>query len=236
MRIGPPILAALLLSGCAPKVETAPNPAASRRSARMSLAARAELERRIGRLELSLIEKEAQVEELQSQLEDTRQEVVRGMAKLQTLASRAEAASGMAEAEVALQSFQTDGGQWSAPEAAQAARMLKEASNEFDQENYGGALYLANQAKGLAAAGRGRQAADERGRDRPGEISFALPIPLKAAATGNVREGPGTNSPLAFSVEPGDVLIGYSYVDEWIRITDGTGRSGWIFRKLVDRQ
>jgi uncharacterized protein YgiM (DUF1202 family) len=57
-----------------------------------------------------------------------------------------------------------------------------------------------------------------------------------AAATGNVRKGPGISSPLAFSVEAGDVLIGYSYVDEWIRITDGTGRSGWIFRRLVARQ
>lgn len=237
MRIGPPILAALVLSGCAPKkVATAPNPAASRRSARVSLAARAELERRVGRLELSLMEKEAQVEELQDQLEETRQEVVRAMAKLQTLASRAEAASGMAEAEVALQSLKTSGGQGSAPEAAQASTMLKEASTEFDQENYGGALYLANQAKSLASAGRGRQAADERGADRPGETSFALPIALKAAASGNVREGPGTSSPLAFSVEPGDVLIGYSYVDEWIRITDGTGRSGWIFRRLVTRE
>jgi hypothetical protein len=158
------------------------------------------------------------------------------MAKLQTLASRAEAASGMAEAEVALQSLKTDGGQGSAPEAGHAERMLKEASEEFDQENYGGALYLANQAKSLAAAGRGRQAADERGVDRRGEIAFALPIPLKAAATGNVREGPGTRSPLAFSVEPGDVLVGYSYLNEWIRITDGTGRSGWIFRRLVARQ
>jgi uncharacterized protein YgiM (DUF1202 family) len=202
----------------------------------MSLALRAQLERRLGRLELSLIEKEAQVEELQSQLEDTRQEVVRAMAKLQTLASRAEAASGMAEAEVALQSLKGNGGQESAPEAAQAARMLKVASSEFDQENYGGALYLANQAKSLAAAGRGRQVAGDRGVGRSGETAFALPIPLKAAATGNVREGPSTRSALAFSVEPGDVLIGYSYVDEWIRITDGTGRGGWIFRRLVARQ
>lgn len=236
MRIGVPVLAVLILSGCAPKkVEPAPNPA-SRRSARTSLAARAELERRVGRLELSLMEKDAQVEELQSQLEDARQEVVRAMAKLQTLASRAEAASGMAEAEVALQSLKTDRGPGSAPEAAQAERMLREASKEFDQDNYGGALYLANAAKSLASVGRGRQAADERGLERRGETQFALPIPLKAAATGNVREGPGTGSRLAFSVEPGDVLIGYSYLDEWIRITDGTGRSGWIFRRLVARQ
>jgi hypothetical protein len=237
MRLVTPALAALLLAGCAPKkVETAPNPAAWRRSARISMAVRAELERRLGRLELSLIEKDALVEELQSQLEETRQEVVRAMAKLQTLASRAEAASGMAEAEVALQSLKGDGGPGSAPEAIQATRMLREASAEFDQENYGGALYLANQAKSLAATGRGRQIAGDRGVERSGETAFAVPIPLKAATTGNVREGPGTRSPLAFSVEAGDVLIGYSYLDDWIRITDGTGRRGWIFRRLVSRQ
>jgi TolA-binding protein len=236
MRIGSLILAAIVLtSGCTPKkpVESGPSPAA-RRSARMSAAARADLERRVARLELSLMEKEAQVDELQSQLEEARQEVVRSMAKLQTLATRAEAASGIAEAEVALQSLK-GGGAESGPEAAQAAKLLKEAGAEFDQDNYGGALYLANQTKSLAAAGRGRLAADERGTDRPGEKPFALPIPLRTVGAGNVREGPAISPPLAFSVEPGDALTGYSYVDEWIRITDGSGRGGWIFRKLVTR-
>lgn len=236
MRISPLILTAILLSsGCAPKqpVESGASPAA-RRSARISAAARADLERRVARLELSLMEKEAQVDELQSQLEEARQEVVRAMAKLQTLATRAEAASAIAEAEVALQSLKGAGAE-SGPEAAQGAKLLKEAAAEFDQENYGGALYLANQTKSLAAAGRGRLAADERGADRPGEKPFALPIPLRAVGAGNVREGPAASSPLAFSVEPGDALTGYSYVDEWIRITDGSGRGGWIFRKLVSR-
>ena len=41
----------------------------------------------------------------------------------------------------------------SAPEAVQARRLLQESSAEFGKENYGGALYLANQAKALAAAG-----------------------------------------------------------------------------------
>ena len=227
----------LVSTGCAPqKAESAPSPASFRRSARLSSPARAELERRIARLELSLMEKEVQVEELQAQLDDTRQEVVRAMAKLQTLASRAEAASGMAEAEVAIQPLSARSGPVTAPEVAQATRLMKEASSEFDKENYGGALYLANQAKALAASGSGRLSGRDRGAGRPGEMPFALPIPLAATGRGNVREAPGIRSPLAFEVEQGDALIGYSYVDEWIRITDGTGRSGWIFRRLVTRQ
>jgi len=226
---------ALLVAACTPKqAETAPAPRAAPRPARPG-AAPADLERRIARLELSLMEKEAQVEELQSLLDDTRQEVVRAMAKLQTLATRAEAASGIAEAEVALQTLRTAPGQPPTPEGTQASRLLKESSAEFDKGNYGGALYLANQAKTFAGAARGRLSAGERGAQRPGETAFALPIRLVAAGRGNVRAGPSTGSRIEFGVEPGDPLIGYSYVDEWIRIGDDSGRGGWIFRSLVAR-
>src|SRR5438552_2807866 len=53
------------------------------------------LEQRAARLELKVLEQAAQVEELQRRLDDARREVVRAMAKLQSLATRAEAASGM---------------------------------------------------------------------------------------------------------------------------------------------
>jgi uncharacterized coiled-coil protein SlyX len=229
--------ATLLVAACAPKQAEVTNAAAPRPVPRATRpgGAPADLERRIARLELSLMEKEAQVEELQSLLDDTRQEVVRAMAKLQTLATRAEAASGIAEAEVALQTLKTGPGQPSTPEGAQAARLLKESSTEFDKGNYGGALYLANQTKTLAGAARGRLSAGERGAQRPGETAFALPIRLVAASRGNVRAGPGTGSRIEFAVEAGDALIGYSYVDEWIRIGDDSGRGGWIFRSLVGR-
>ena len=236
MRTGFVILSAtLLVAACAPKpVETAPAPRPLPRSTRPGATA-TDLEKRIARLELSLMEKEAQVDELQSQLDDTRQEVVRAMAKLQTLATRAEAASGIAETEVALQTLKTAPGQPPTPEGTQATRLLKESAAEFDKGNYGGALYLANQAKTFAGAARGRLSAGERGAQRPGETAFALPIRLVAAGRGNVRAGPGTGSRIEFAVEAGDALIGYSYVDEWIRIGDDSGRGGWIFRSLVAR-
>src|SRR4051812_12870750 len=50
-------------------------------------------DRRVTRLELRLMERDAQIVDLQTHLDDARQEVVRAMAKLQTIASRAEAAS-----------------------------------------------------------------------------------------------------------------------------------------------
>ncbi len=194
----------------------------------------ADAEKRAARLELQMLARDAQIEDLQSRLEDTRAEVVRAMAKLQTVASRAQAASSMAEAEVALQTMRSSAQGDPPAEVSQVNRLVKQSSTEFDKQNYAGALYLANQAKTVASSYRGRLGMN-RGEARPGETLFAIPIKLKASTKGNVREGPGTNFAVSFSADAGSALTAYSYADEWIRISDDSGRSGWIHRTLVSR-
>lgn len=195
-----------------------------------------QLEQRIARLELRLLEREAQLEDVQTKLDDARHEVVRAMAKLQTLATRAEAASGLAETEVALQSLRTAVGPQGTPEVTQAAQLLELATAEFNKSNYGGALYLANQAKSMVAAGRERVPAGAHGSLRPGEVLFALPLRLQTTGRGNVREGPGATFGVVFTAAPGTPLVGYSYVDQWVRVSDDAGHSGWIFQSLVGRR
>lgn len=193
-----------------------------------------EQDKRIARLELQLLASDAQIEDLQTKLEDTRAEVVRAMAKLQSGASRAQAASAMAEAEVALQTMKS-GAQQTPPEADQVTKLLRQAAGEFDKQNYGGSLYLANQAKTVASLYRGRLAVAGRESARPGETPFAVPLKLITTTRGNVRGGPGTGFPIVFAADSGTTLTGYSYADVWIRISDDTGRGGWIFRSLVTR-
>jgi uncharacterized protein YraI len=193
-----------------------------------------DLDKRLGRVELQLLARDAEIEDLQSKLEDARAEVVRAMAKLQTVASRAQAASAMAEAEVSLQSMKS-GASDNPPEAAQATRLVRQSATEFNKQNYAGALYLANQAKIVASSYRGRLSLGNRGGARPGETAFAVPIRLKMTTKGNVREGPGTGFPIAFAADNGTMLTGYSYADEWIRVGDENGRSGWVFRTLIGR-
>jgi uncharacterized coiled-coil protein SlyX len=196
------------------------------------------LEQRAARLELKVLEQGAQVDELQSRLDDARREVVRAMAKLQSLATRAEAASGMAEAEIALQALRAANGNNSppSPEYEQGSQLLQLATTEFDQQNYAGALYLATEAKNAAAAGRGRVASDDRSATRRGEVSFALPLRLQTTGRANVREGPGAGFKVLFTLETGVPIIAYSYVDQWVRIRDDNDRSGWIYQTLIDRR
>jgi len=214
--------------------QTKPAPPPSVKVVRETVTVRdPELDKRVTRLELQLLAREAQIEDLQTRLEDTRAEVVRAMAKLQSVASRAQAASAMAEAEVALQTMKA-GASTEPPEAAQVTRLVRQSATEFDKANYGGALYLANQAKTVASGYRGRLGVSKEGA-RPGETLFAVPIKLKTTSRGNVREGPGTNFAVSFTAESGSSIIGYSYADEWVRISDDTGRTGWIHQTLVAR-
>ena len=144
------LLTAVACSASQPKTNPAPRQAGHAREAPTSR--EAALERRIAELERQLAERDVQAKDLQTRLDDTRAEVVRTMAKLQTVASRAEAASGMAEAELALQSLKASAPQ--APVVAQVAALVRQSTDEFNKQNYGGALYLAGQAKAMADVSR----------------------------------------------------------------------------------
>jgi hypothetical protein len=188
-----------------------------------------ELQRQVDRLELRVAEKDARIEELESRLEAAQTEVVRILGRAQGTASRAEAASGIAEAELATQSPRGASG----ADLAQARKLLQQGSEAFNAGNYAGAVYLANQAKALVAPSR--RAAVTDAPARPGEKTFASPVRFKAARRANIREGPGPGFKVLFAVKAGVTLTGYSYTDQWIRVADELGRAGWISKELLSR-
>ena len=191
------------------------------------------LRHQVTELEFRLLEKEVQVAEIQEKLADAIQEVVRANAKLHSVESRAEAASTIAEAEVALRAVHgAVGSDARGPEIDQAEQLLEMSATEFDNENYGGSLYLSNQAKSLIALAQGRLT-DENLPVLAGEVLFAVPLPLQVTATSNVREGPGTNFKVLFVLSKGTSLVGQAYKDQWVRIRDDEGRAGWIYYTLV---
>jgi uncharacterized protein YgiM (DUF1202 family) len=194
----------------------------------------ADQEQRVNRLEMQILGKDAQIEDLQQNLEAARLEVVRTMAKLRTVATRAEAASGMAEAELAVLSLKNTKGALGQPELVQSTQLLAQSTEVFNRQNYGGALYLAGQAKNAAVQGKARLATGEASRS--GEVMFAAPVTLVTTARGNLREGPGTRFGVVQTLESGTGLVGISYVDEWVRVRDQGGRNGWVFSDLVSRR
>lgn len=194
-------------------------------------------EREIAKLKLAILEKETQITAVEKKYNEAVQEVVRTKAKLHSLESKAEAASTMAEAEIALNALTSRAaGQKESPELIQATHLLEMSSQEFKKENYGGALYLASQAKGLVHVGQGRLMGREKTPVVRGEVLFATPLPLQVLAKSNVRQGPGEDFEVLFTLEKGALLVAHSHKDDWVRIKDEDGRGGWIYQTLVGRR
>ncbi|MGW8220595.1 MAG: SH3 domain-containing protein [Syntrophobacteria bacterium] len=205
------------------------------------------LEDTIARKQLRLLERDAQIKQLeerlnsqQEMLDEAIQEVVRAKAKLRSLESKAEAASQMAEAEIAVKALKAQlAGQTRNPELIKAQELLKMSAQEFKKENYGGAVYLTSQAKGHIRAGhirlgdREKVAPIKRLPPMKGEVFFALPLPLQALRTSNLREQPDLESTVITTLEKGTALMGYSYKGQWVRVTSEDGNNGWIFQTLV---
>ena len=184
-------------------------------------------QREVVRLRMALFERSAQLAESQQRLEEATTEVVRAMARSRSLATRAEAASAIAEAEITLQQLRGSG-----QEARQAEEALRSASTAFDAENYGGAVYLATQAKRAASAGGGLLA-QGTGVAGTSEVAFTVPVPLTTTARANLRAAPGGGADVVATVPAGTPLTGYAYAQDWIRVTLADGRGAWVHQALV---
>jgi len=239
------LIPAMLLLGavaCAPKPpETGATPAVlppdtvyvDRTVTRVDTVVDPETRTRLSQMEADLLASEARMQVLEEQLEEAQREVVRTMARSQTVASRAEAASGIAEAELAIRTLRSTA-RTAAPEADQAERYLQQSSDEFKKDNFGGALYLASQARTMAAQGSDRVRRAQAEDLRPGETPFVAPLRLRTTTRANVREGPSTQFRVLFTMEADSPVVGTSYVEGWVRVMDADGRAGWIARSLVD--
>ena len=232
------VLSALTLSACGPKpAADSPAPVSPPRAAAPTrpetvTVRDAATERELARTRIDLLERSAQLEDTERRLGEATTEVVRAMARLRTLATRAEAASAIAEAEVTVQQLKGRAGAEAPAEVRAAEAALRNASAAFDTENFGGAVYLATQAKRIATAGRGRLA--EAGTAaRPGERALAVPVPLTTTARSNLRAAPSGTAEVIATVPAGTALTAYAASQEWLRVTMSDGRSAWIHQSIV---
>jgi hypothetical protein len=233
----------------APAFEVTPDPcagiAAEQKRLEESLASlnaeKRTLEEEVTNLKLQMLEKETRAKELgeresvmEAKLDEAIQEVVRTKSKLRSLESRAEAASTLAEAEIALKTMeaQTRGGGGDR-DLSQAKQLLRMSAEEFKNENYGGALYLANQAKSHLRTGEVRSTNRDNFSAVAGESPFETPVPLELARDGNLREGPGLEFKVVATLPKGSKVVGYSRKDRWLRVRDEKGMTGWVFQPLV---
>jgi hypothetical protein len=235
-----------LLSGCVAGLGPAERDASARQAAerraveesarRQSTTVR-ELEEKAARQHLLLLEKDAEIKALNQKLEAAILEVVRAMAKLRGLSGRAEAASTLAETEIALKSLPSEPAlRPRETDLVQAQQLLRLATEEFKKQNYDGTVYLTGQVKTLIRPRADRPVRGAEAAKTDGELALSSQLSLRAANRSNVREGPGPAFKILFVVERGTPLSALSYNGVWVRVKTDDGRAGWVHYSLVDQR
>lgn len=194
----------------------------------------------IARLQQTLAEKDAEIENLHAQknvqaevLTQTTGEVARAEVKLRRLATQADAASHLAEVEVALQGLWA---QTHTPHAAaqlvQSQRILDAGGVSFARGDYAAAVELAAQSRELIDMVTGRKsAAAARGAV---EVPFQVPVALRTRIDSNLREQPGRAAAVLAVLPEGTPLQALAYRGEWLRVRTTDGRTGWVFGPLLE--
>lgn len=210
---------------------------ASDEGARKQAAASRELEEKLARMHLQALEKDAEIRVLNQKLEAAILEVVRAMAKLRGLSGRAEAASNLAETEIALKSIPAELAlRPRDSDLAQAQQLLRMATEEFKKQNYDGTVYLTSQVKMLIKPRTDRLVKGVELAKTDGEHPLSPMLALRASNRSNVREGPGPAFKVRFVVERGTPLNAVSYNGVWVRVNTDDGRAGWVHYSLIDQR
>jgi hypothetical protein len=193
-----------------------------------------EMERLLGEKDATIALLNDRLEASQRRLEEAIQEVVRAKAKQRSLESRAEAAAQLAEAEIALETYRAKLSGGLSSQLAKAEQRLKKGNAEFEGQNFGGALYLAIQAKGHIREGM-RHLENRGGAEAPGgETLFAPPLAFTVRTTSNLRRGPGREFDVIDTLDTGTAVTGYGSKGKWVRVKRQDGTEGWIHQGLLN--
>lgn len=192
--------------------------------------------REMARLRQDLANREAELRDLRSNqrdqvkvLQESTRQVARAKVKLRRLATQADAASYIAEVEVAMESLRSSLGTKSAvPLMVLAQGILESTAVPFTQGDYGVAMDRAAQAEQLIAVVADNQARPWSRPRASGQVLLQVPIPLKVTVDGNLRTQPLGKAPVVGALKKDSPLVAHAYKGSWLQVETEDGRSGWI--------
>lgn len=175
--------------------------------------------------------KSAQREQAKSAQETTREaarEVTRAKAKARRLATQADAASYLAEVEVAIGALRGNATAAVSPLPALATAYLALAAEPFARGDYARAMERASQAEEVVGLAARPLPSGRKPARPPVEVALQVPLPLHAATDADVRRQPRPKAPRAGVMRKDAVLTAFGWQDGWLRIQTTDGVAGWV--------
>jgi hypothetical protein len=194
-----------------------------------------EQNREIDRFRQDLANRDEELRELRSNqrdqvrvLQESTQEVTRAKVKLRRLATRADAASYIAEVEVAMESLRSSLGAKSVvPLMALAQDRLESTTAPFAQGDYGVAMDRAAQAEQLIALAADNQARRRLPLRRKVQLPLQAGTPLKMTVESRPRRQPQGKA-RGGVLKKDSLLVVHASKGSWVQVGTEDGRSGWV--------
>lgn len=194
----------------------------------------ADQKKQIIRLQMSLLEKRAEIEQLTRANERLVREFVRNNTHSWNRRSKVETVRLLAEVATVIKTVKEAQPTGHRKDLlVKAEQLLAESRTELTRDNYDGAAYLAEQAMDNIQAIRLGIAADEQ-TEAEGDniINFLVPLPMKITETCNVRESPSRQSEVKFILNAGSHVTAIGYQGQWIQVKTEQN-TGWIHQTLL---
>jgi hypothetical protein len=188
----------------------------------------------IARLRQELATREAELKDLRASqreqvkaVQESTREVTRAKARIRRLATQADAASYVAEVEVALEAARATPPTSQSPLLGLAQAFLEAAQAPFAQGDYASAMDRAAQAEQLIAAAA--EGAPGASRSRvTGEVLLQVRIPLKSRAESTLRREPAQRAAVVATLPKDTSLVAHAYKGAWMHVETEDGRFGWL--------
>jgi Bacterial SH3 domain len=165
--------------------------------------------------------------ELQSALE----ELMRSQASVRNVQSRAFAVSRIAEVRVEVGTFRSIKDPALTDRLDRADDFLDRADRALQDDNVGGAAYLAERASELLR--QVRTVAEIRSKEPKELIPIVPPREIEVGAPANLRQAPRSDSERVASVEAGTRLTAIARQGDWYQVETDGGQQVWIHRRLI---
>lgn len=193
-----------------------------------------ELRNEVAKLELKLLEKQAEINQLQLSQQNAIREAVRTKAKLRSRSSKAEAVANMVETKMALKAIKVEQINEQEKRILKQANALIEMSDKaLDEGNIDGASFLSSEARQLILNINLQKSSYDQADKGMAKIIFLTPLNMKTIKKSNVRVSPDLEGRILYKLERGQQVKALAHTDKWIHIEDSRRRKGWIYYQLL---
>ena len=192
------------------------------------------LNNKLAMLDLKLLEKQAEINQLEILHQNAIKEAVRAKAKLRSHSSKATAVANMVETKMTLKAIQSEELEAQQKKTLkQAEKLLQMSDLALDEGNIEGASFLSGKARQLILTVNIQENDQGVPKKKYNKIILLSPVSMKTVKRSNVRDVPGIEGKRVFQLNKNSLVRALAYSGTWVHIEDSSQRKGWIHYQLV---